>query len=707
MHRNSKERHMIFPKLILASLILLIGGAAVWLGLRRLGDLAAPRRAGLACLRGLAVVLIAAAALNPEWLRTSAESRPAPVLLAFDHSASMDLPDMDRGATRRQTLDARLLGRGGLLDRWADKRPVEVYRFADLLLPLAARALPPSVDTTDVRVALQQLQAEAARSRAAAIVLLSDGVDTEGLTAAEAGRIAGGLPPVFAVPVGGRSPLANRAVLGLRCPRQAPSGKTFECTAAVSSPAEAGKTLDITWAASDGQHGAVGVHLGADGSGSATWPVAAGRPGKLRVSVGVERAPGEFSAEDNTRAAMVDVVAGERRLVYLDSAPRPELSSLRRLLDRLEEVKLSLGVRKATGEWSQEQPSLKRVGEASAVEAFPAATVYILGDLPADAMKPSAWEALDRRVAGGEAAMLVLGGPRSVQLPRQLRGRLPAQVTGYQQRAASLAAPPPGSPLHEPGLRWSELPALAGINVLGPPVPGAIVALRAADGSPLIVLRDDTVRSAIVATDSMNRLVFSASATDASRDAYNHIWLKLLAWMLRPRPPRPITLAAERLTVLAGEPIAVEAETTAAVEAATLEFSGPQPRRMSMQRRAPGLFRVEAPPPAPGRHALVGRALAGGRELGRDQLVLDVVEQSREWRRPGPYLPILQAVADVTGGRVLAWDDLDRLPDLLPRGAENLTRTHRFSPARGVIAGAALLLVLMADWLLRRRWGLI
>ncbi len=699
---------MFLGKLGLSFLVVLVGGAGVWLGMRRLSDLPASRRAGLAAFRGLAVVVTAAAVLNPAWLLRSTASRLSPVLVAGDHSASMDLADMDSGATRRAAVAARVLLPDGLLDRLASARRVEAYRFADQLLPLAGRSLPPAVDKTDLCVALRQLGAEALRARAQAIVLLSDGVDTEGLTAAGAARLVKGLPPILAVPVGGRARLLNRALLGLRAPRQTPAGKNFDCTVSASSLTEPGASLSLSWAASDGQSGGVSLKLGADGSGAVTFPIAAGRPGKLRVIVGISLQPGEYSEEDNARAAMVDVVAGDRRLIYLDSAPRPELASLRRLLGRLDEVKLSLGVRKATGEWSQELPSLKRIDRPSTLDSFLAATVYLLGDLSADAMAQSSWESIDRRVAGGEAALLILGGPDAVKMPGRLRDRLAAHPTAYQQRAVSLAAPQTTSPLYGPGIRWSDLPSLAGVDALAPLKPGAIVALRATDGTPLIVLRDDTVRSAIVATDSLSRLVFSASATDASREAYNHIWLKLLAWMLRPRPPRPITLFADRLVALAGDPLTVEGDATAAVDSATLEFAGPQPARRAMERRGPGMFRADLPGLPAGRHVLLARAnAAGGRELGTDTLRIDVVAQSREWRHPGPYLPLLQAIADASGGRVVAWDDLDRLPDLLPRGVQPELASHRFAPARGILAAVLLLALILGDWIARRRWGLI
>jgi hypothetical protein len=164
----------------------------------------------------------------------------------------------------------------------------------------------------------------------------------------------------------------------------------------------------------------------------------------------------------------------------------------------------------------------------------------------------------------------------------------------------------------------------------------------------------------------------------------------------------------DHLIALAGEPISIEGDATAAVDSATLEFAGPTPAQRPMERRGPGLFRVDLPGLPAGRYALLARAkAAGGAELGQDRLRIDVVAQSREWRHPAPNAPMLQAIAGATGGKVLAWDDVDRVPEYLPTAVQPEVATHRFAPARGILAAMLLLALLMGDWIVRRRWGLL
>lgn len=699
-------------KLAAAGLTALIGGWLVWAGLRSLSGVAQRRILVLAALRGVVVVLLVLAAIGPAWVRSRQVEMPAPVLVALDCSASMDLADTQGGQRRRQAV-SQLLGRGGLLDAWAARRPVEVYRFSDLLLPLSSRELPRGGDITDLQTALEQLKAEAARSGAAAIVLVTDGVDTEGLTAMEAGRIAEGLPPVYAVPVGGRGLVANRRILGLSFPRRVVAGKPVVGSATVASPTEAGASLMLDWRTSDGQHGRAAAVLDEYGIGTARCAVTASRPGRVRLEAHVAPLPGDALPEDDAQAVLIDVAPSERRVVYLDGHPRPEFACLRRLLGRMErEVVVTMAVRKGTEGWWQELPHLRRLQAASAAEGYASATLYVLGDLGGEDMSLSALEALARRVRSGDAALLVLGGPRSPRLPSPVRELLPADIGRYGTWAGTVAAPSRDSPLAAPGQSFSGLPALAGLNETGPLRPASRVALRTASGQPVVLLRDDgQVRSALVATDSLYRWVFSASADEASAAVYEALWVKLFAWLLQPRPPRPVVLFASRLIALAGEPLSVEAEVSSSVEAVMLEARPEKVAapavKVGMSRATPGLVVASLPPLNPGRWLLRARATGGGRELGEDEIVAEVVRQSRETRWPGPNVALLAAIARATGGRLVDYENLPELIDQLPRQEKKEQVSWRVTLGRGGAFAVLLTALLLADWLLRRRWGLV
>jgi len=420
--------------------------------------------------------------------------------------------------------------------------------------------------------------------------------------------------------------------------------------------------------------------------------------------------PAEISREDNAQAVIVDVVPAERRLVYLDGSPRPEMAALRRLLARLQEIKVSLAVRKTASAWWQELPEARKLDDAAGVVGFDGAAAYVLGDLSAEALTARARGTVARRVSAGDAALLALGGPRAPGLPDEIQQLLPTPIGSHQARAVFVAAPDGGPPLELDASLWQGLPALAAVNGLGSPRAGSRVILRSTDGGPLLCLRDDAaVRSAVLATDTTYRWLLSSAAGDRSRAAHRDLWLKLVAWLLAPRPPRAVTLLADRLTALAGDPIMVTAEVRQGVDAVRLDVLRAEKvlGSLSMEGAGPGKRRARLPSLSPGKYLLRAQATSAGSRAGEDRLEIEVVATSREWRWPSPEAPMLRAIAEATGGRLLAWEGLDQVAQWLPGEERSVSRPRRLDPARGLGLGLVVLALLASDWLLRRRWGMV
>lgn len=661
-------------------------------------------------MRAVVVILATAMAIQPTGLLRAVRYRLRPILVAVDCSASMDLRDMPGSATRRTAVERHLLAPGALLDRLSRSRDVLTYRFSDLLLPLASRRLPPGADRTDLRVALEQLHAEAGLASPDAIVVVSDGVDTEGLTTGQAARLARGLPPVFAVLVGGDGSLPNRELVGLRCPRRVRAGEKVTATAIIRSATEPGAAVSVRWRTSAGQGGPAAAQLGADGVGSANFTLSFARPGRHRIEVRLDGLTGETTAEDNELAVLMEVLPGRRLLVYLDAAPRPEMAALRRLLASLEEVQVRVAVRKASRAWWQELPRMRRLAAPNAIKGFDSALAYVLGNPGRDVLPRDITKAIARRVSSGQAALCVLGGPNAATLDPSLRRLLPASLRNHSARALMTRPPAPGPPLHLDATLYRDLPALAGANLLGPTKPGSLPVLKSETGLLIACLRDDgVIRSAVVATDSLYRWVFSAAASNRSSSAYRDFWLKLLAWLLKPPQSRPITLLPHRLTVLSGEAIILSALVSPTVDEAWVEVSrqGETVRKVSLTPAGPGLMEAEVTALPAGRYTLQATASGAGKKLGEDQVQVTVAAASAEWRWPQPERELLSSIARATGGKVLDWPRLQDLPRLLPQHREAARISVRVDPARGLGAALAIIALLVMDWLLRRRWGLV
>ncbi|MBC7288318.1 MAG: hypothetical protein H5T86_09795, partial [Armatimonadetes bacterium] len=569
----------------------------------------------------------------------------------------------------------------------------------------------PQGHCTDFCLALQQLHAEAARCNPAAIVLVSDGVDTEGLSPDEARLLAKGLPPVFCVPVGGESQIANIALLGVDCPQEVKAGVrvTVPCVLTIANPRVSRCTL--RWRTTAGPEGQVSVDCGRAGRQVARFSFSPSRPGRHRLEVRID-APQEADllAADSSIVTVFDVIPPDRRLVLLAGSPNPEFAALRRLVGRVEGIQTSAAVKKARGDgWWLETPRLEKLASVTNVPGLQTATAYLImaaeeADLPRDV-----WETIARRVERGEAALAVAGGPQAARLPKALQDLLPARLGQMQARAVGVR--PPGKATLD--LRhdvWSGLPALAGIHALGPLARGSRVVLQADDGSPLLAVHEDgELRTAIIAADTTFRWVFSETASDTSAAAYSDLWLKTIAWLLRPRPPRGLTLVPDGLIALAGETLTLRAYASPDADEVRVDVWQGQRRLLTrrLERVEAARFEGEIADLAAGVYKLRAHALQKGRTIASDELDIQASDQSREWRWARPDVRFLQAIADCTGGRLVPISRLEQLPQMLPVKQHEAEVTSRWDPFRSLFAGIAALALLLADWGLRRRWGLV
>ncbi len=643
----------------------------------------------ICCLRAASAAAVAAVIYDAPLALTVTVSRPGPILVAVDCSASMDVADCRGGLTRRRALEEKLLAPGGILDQLARQRRVFTYGFSDMLLPLASRRTSDfqgRPDITDLRASLLELASLSRQTGACAIVLASDGVDTLGLQPRQAARLAQALPPVIAISLGGQVDLPQRAITGISCPKTVRQGQSFQVAvyATVRPPAQAKVTLS-----GDDLRGKLKAPLE---GGVARFKLQARTPGRHRLIARIDSARGELDAADNTAAISYEVLPGKPRIVWLDR-PRLEAAFLRRLLASIEGVRLQAWFYKGpTGGWWQELPALKRqrppadIGDADLV---------IIGDIP-PGQRP--------RITGA-SAILWLCTRGNLPLMRRCADGLGAAASAWSEAVAWVTSARGA---------WAErvfhsasprLPALQGL---------ALLDLRSArpvvltDRGPLLAVREGaSVRAAVVASDSLYRWCLSPAANDASRAAFRRFWTYLISWLLRPLPRRPVLLELPRLTFRSGEPIIIGAwvrEDCRAVRV-QLRSDGRTVAQLDLQPAGPRSFQGQLQPPRPGKYTIVATAVPGGAKLGTDSLDVEVLPSGPELIRPGPDPDMLRAIAQATGGRVLGIDSIEELPRLLPCEAVSEKVARQIHPFRTAAWALLIAALMLAEWALRRKWG--
>jgi uncharacterized membrane protein len=122
---------------------------------------------------------------------------------------------------------------------------------------------------------------------------------------------------------------------------------------------------------------------------------------------------------------------------------------------------------------------------------------------------------------------------------------------------------------------------------------------------------------------------------------------------------------------------------------------------------APGQFAATFTPPAEGAYLAEAEVIdRSGKNIGRAQSGWVDDPDMEEFQSLGPNRPLMEEIARRTGGQVIAWDQLDKLADLLKNHTAPITEDelHPLWHQSGVFL--AVLLCLLAEWGWRRWKGL-
>jgi hypothetical protein len=440
---------------------------------------------------------------------------------------------------------------------------------------------------------------------------------------------------------------------------------------------------------------------------------------------------------DNTARAPVEVVDRPIRVLYIDGHPRWEHRYVKNLLIREASIDSSVLLLASGRRYAQEGDTLIARLPVS-LEEWAEFDVVILGDLSPALFGDEQLAQLTEHVARRGAGVLWMGGPgvtpqawfdspaadllpmRSGPVllwdqPVTMRAtpeaaRLGVLSTDDEGRAWNerLSDPDAGWTI----LRWAQRfePARLkpGVSVLaeavevggsGVDVPGS--------GTPLVMtMRFGSGRTAFVGTDEIWRWRYGRGETLPER-----FWIPLVRMLARGRVaaalgPGVLTVNPERPEP--GSPALIELEVfdQAVIDRLPERLTARVVRADGREARvilrgegttragvwtpdAPGSVRVElAAPPA---------------ELNALSATAIVIEPGDERRNLNTDHPLLARLAERTGGRLVAWDETDRLAEMVP----NRSRIHAGTPIietlwdRWVVL-ITLLALLSLEWVARR-----
>ena len=686
------------PRLLLVAATLALAALGAWAYRFALPPLAAGARRLLAGLRIAAFAALLWLLAQPV-LERALPSAGARVVVLVDHSASMALPAVAGGPSRREAAErAARAVREGLRGRAA----VEERGFAATLEgdSTASGAGPGATALGDALLALGRLPVE---RRPDGVVVVSDGAVNAGADPVAAARALG--VPVNAVLVGtpgGR----DRAVAEVEAPAEARVGEAATVRVRVTSDEERGTPIGVRLL-EDGRELARGIALAPGSGAEATVElhVTPARPGLAVWTARVDSLAGDASPGDDARGAAVQVAPGRLGVLVLTSGLNWDLAFLRRAWLGDSTLRLDTRVHAAGGAWR----ALERGRDAAPAPAdLRGAAVVVLDALaPADA-GGGFDAALAAFVRDGGGLLLLAGPPPGAA--RFARGVLGRELAFAVAPGGPRVLAPQPAPEASELLAWDEDPArgarawrdaapLADVLPLAPGGGDRVLAGAQGGGPPLLIARH-VGRGQALLVNGTGFWRWSLSGSDpAAADRGRELWRHVVRWLAEPVQGEPLRVRPERW-LAAFRPVA-----GATVEGEIRDGRG-RTRPLAFAPRGTGSYVATLASPGPGRWQVSVRASRRGQELGRARSEFAVDRWSLEAARSQPDSATLAAVAAAAGGRLASAADAGRWAHGL--GARALVRARTASARlwESPWLFGAVVAMLGAEWATRRRRGL-
>jgi hypothetical protein len=266
--------------------------------------------------------------------------------------------------------------------------------------------------------------------------------------------------------------------------------------------------------------------------------------------------------------------------------------------------------------------------------------------------------------------------------------------------------------------RWDAVPALASIAQLGGPRPGASVLAVASGqgGTPralVAVQRYGEGRAMVFAGEASWRWRMLLPATDR---AYDTFWKQAIRWLALPAGDPVGVSAAPGAAPGDTIPVQVVVRNSAyePLRDATVELrvtspdgrlgtltAGPEPPPAG-DGRFVGNFRAEQP----GVFKITALASLGATTIGTATTSVLVGGADLEMTDPHLNGPLLSRLASASGGHPLTEDHIAGLPDMLKASVPAAVLAVRRDLWHTGWSFATILIMLGAEWGLRRQWGL-
>jgi uncharacterized membrane protein len=727
------------PGWTLPAAIAIAAAGLLLLFLRRsgVGRLSRGRRLTLWGIRSALVALLLGMLWQPGIRVSELKPRQNVVAVLVDDTRSMAFAD--DGKTRTEA--ARELLAGGLLDRLSDKYQVRLYAFGAGITRLPKlEQLSADKAATHIGASLKAALAEAATLPVGAMVLLSDGADNAGgIDLDSMAEIRRQRIPIHTIGFGRERFARDAEITGVDAPARSLNGARLAAQVSFRQRGYDRERARIVVRSEGKILASREVGMKADG-GAQTETVlfSPGTPGPRTIEFSIEGLAEEENPKNNSLRRLVTVESRKPRVLYIEGEPRWDYKFLRRAIDADQSVEL-VSILRTT------QNRIYRQGIRNAAElenGFPAKLEelfayqgLIIGGVEASYFTTAQQEAIrlfaDRRGGGvlflAGRTGLSDGGYHASPLADILPVVLPDRKNAFKREPATVELTAAGRESVVTRLddsaeknveKWKKLPHLANYAEVGAAKPGALVLLETIPSSkgryPLLATQNfGRGRVGVFASGGTWRWQMLLDHRDPSHATF---WQQMLRWLVSDTPEQ-VSAATPQQVLSDRTEVPLRAEVrdkeflpvSDAIVEARIELPDGSAATvpMSLDPLAEGVYHATWPAIPAGGYLAEVTARRGAQELGRDVFNFRRedgvaenfgIEQNRE---------LLTKLAQETGGKYYTPANAAKLLDEISFSEAGLTVRETRDLWNMPIVFLLLLALAAAEWLLRRKWGIV
>ncbi|MFN7933103.1 MAG: glutamine amidotransferase [Bryobacteraceae bacterium] len=659
------------------------------------------------------------------------------VAVMVDDSRSMGL--QEEGKTRKDQVVTAL--NSGLLEQLGKKFQVRLYRFSGALDRVEKlEEIKAQGNASRLGDNLTQVATESATLPVGAIVMFSDGADnTGGVDLETVNLLKRQRIPVHTVGVGREKFNKDLEITDVQMAPRVLADSRLSALVTLKQRGLKDQKARISVKSGTSTLASQDVVLKADGTlQSETVVFNAGTAGLKNISVTADPLPGEENPNNNSVARVVNVEGRKPRILYIEGEPKWEFKFIRRAVEEDRTLQLATMLRTTQNKIYRQginAPAELETGFPAKVDELFAYQGIIIGGVESGYFTAAQMELIkqfvDRR-GGGVLFLAGRGGlgeggwgksaaaeflPVTLPDKKGTFHRDPAYVELTQAGRESLICR-----LEENSEknteRWKKLPYLADYQESGTPKPGAVVLVDAAPTSkgkyPLLVTQNyGRGRVGVMATQGTWRWQMTQPLADKSHEMF---WQQLLRWLVQDTPGH--VLASTPKSVLADEQkVLLRADvrdrnylpmTDAKVMANIIGPAGTAEQvQMGPDPLTPGTFTAEWRAEKPGAYVVEVLAKKGEEETGRDVLNFRREDGVAENFGAEQNRELLEKLASETGGKYYKVNDLSKLAEEISYSEAGITVRETKDLWNMPAVFLAILLMRGAEWLLRRRWGVV